>query len=135
MVRVLRVPSLRPPAVPQPTSLGLLGGLQAPARLLAALRPRDAPLSLAGPDGRLTRGLLALPVSAWPCPMPPLLGPARCRRFLEMPMTTQALSVLDVGCGSGAIGLALLNKLPEARCVAIDISGPGFLFAVRPEPP
>lgn len=33
-----------------------------------------------------------------------------------------ATSFLDVGCGSGAIGLALLHRLPEARCVAIDVS-------------
>ena len=32
-----------------------------------------------------------------------------------------ALRLLDVGCGSGAIGLALLNKLPRATCVGIDI--------------
>ena len=46
-------------------------------------------------------------------------------------MTTQALSVLDVGCGSGAIGLALLNKLPEARCVAIDISEEAVALATE----
>ncbi|KAL1515268.1 hypothetical protein AB1Y20_001900 [Prymnesium parvum] len=32
-----------------------------------------------------------------------------------------AVELLDVGCGSGAIGLALLNKLPAARCTALDV--------------
>ena len=31
------------------------------------------------------------------------------------------IDILDVGCGTGAIGLALLNRLPNARCVGIDI--------------
>ena len=34
----------------------------------------------------------------------------------------EAETFLDVGCGSGAIGLALLHKLPAARCVGIDVS-------------
>lgn len=32
----------------------------------------------------------------------------------------EGLRFLDVGSGTGAIGLALLNALPDARCVAID---------------
>ncbi len=38
--------------------------------------------------------------------------------------TTQGtrISILDVGCGSGAIGLALLRALPEAVCTGIDPS-------------
>eukprot|EP00310_Coccolithus_braarudii_P017810 CAMPEP_0183354208 /NCGR_PEP_ID=MMETSP0164_2-20130417/37176_1 /TAXON_ID=221442 /ORGANISM="Coccolithus pelagicus ssp braarudi, Strain PLY182g" /LENGTH=297 /DNA_ID=CAMNT_0025527057 /DNA_START=164 /DNA_END=1057 /DNA_ORIENTATION=+ len=32
------------------------------------------------------------------------------------------LRILDIGCGTGAIGLALMNKLPMAHCTAIDIS-------------
>ncbi len=31
------------------------------------------------------------------------------------------IDILDVGCGTGAIGLALLNRLPNARCVGIDV--------------
>jgi release factor glutamine methyltransferase len=31
------------------------------------------------------------------------------------------LRLLDVGCGSGAIGLALLHALPRATCEAIDV--------------
>ena len=34
----------------------------------------------------------------------------------------RAATFLDVGCGSGAIGLALLRALPEARCVGVDVS-------------
>ena len=34
----------------------------------------------------------------------------------------RAASFLDVGCGSGAIGLALLRALPAARCVGVDVS-------------
>lgn len=30
--------------------------------------------------------------------------------------------ILDVGCGSGAIGLALLRQLPNAECVGLDVS-------------
>ncbi len=38
--------------------------------------------------------------------------------------TTQGMriKILDVGCGSGAIGLALLRALPEAVCTGIDPS-------------
>ena len=32
----------------------------------------------------------------------------------------QELKILDIGCGTGAIGLALINKLPKSTCVAID---------------
>ena len=41
------------------------------------------------------------------------------------------LRFLDVGCGSGAIGLALLNKLPEATCVGIDISEAAVALAAE----
>ena len=34
----------------------------------------------------------------------------------------EELWFLDIGSGSGAIGLALLNKLPRAHCCACDIS-------------
>ena len=34
----------------------------------------------------------------------------------------RAATFLDVGCGSGAIGLALLRALPAARCVGVDVS-------------
>ncbi|MCL4124287.1 UNVERIFIED_CONTAM: hypothetical protein GTU68_039385 [Idotea baltica] len=37
-------------------------------------------------------------------------------RHVEEPM------VLDVGCGSGAISLALLNHFPKLNCVALDQS-------------
>jgi release factor glutamine methyltransferase len=32
------------------------------------------------------------------------------------------LRILDIGCGTGAIGLALLSQLPDATCVAIDVN-------------
>ena len=35
-----------------------------------------------------------------------------------------ALRFLDVGSGTGAIGLALLNELPGATCMAIDVQEP-----------
>ena len=41
------------------------------------------------------------------------------------------LRLLDVGCGSGAIGLALLQQLPNARCVAIDLSAEAVALATE----
>jgi release factor glutamine methyltransferase len=32
------------------------------------------------------------------------------------------LKILDIGCGTGVIGLALLSQLPHASCVAIDVN-------------
>ncbi|CAM9219651.1 unnamed protein product [Chrysoparadoxa australica] len=37
-------------------------------------------------------------------------------------LENKPLSMLDVGAGTGAIGLALLNKLPKLMCTACDIS-------------
>lgn len=34
----------------------------------------------------------------------------------------EAYRILDVGAGSGAIGLALLHSLPKSTCMAIDVS-------------
>ena len=42
-----------------------------------------------------------------------------------------AAAFLDVGCGTGAIGLALLSKLPAARCVGIDVSASAAALAAR----
>lgn len=39
------------------------------------------------------------------------------------------LHFLDVGCGSGAIGLALLHELPSATCVGIDVSEDAIALA------
>jgi release factor glutamine methyltransferase len=35
---------------------------------------------------------------------------------------TEACHFLDVGAGTGAIGLALLNRLSSAQCCACDVS-------------
>lgn len=39
------------------------------------------------------------------------------------------LRFLDVGSGTGAIGLALLNELPSASCVAIDVEAPAVALS------
>ena len=51
---------------------------------------------------------------------PVLIPRPETEQLVEMVLAAHgdnpALRLLDVGCGSGAIGLALLNKLPKARC-------------------
>ncbi len=39
------------------------------------------------------------------------------------------LRVADVGCGSGAIGVALAHTLPAVRIIAIDVSAPSLAVA------
>lgn len=39
--------------------------------------------------------------------------------------------LLDVGCGSGAIGLALLNKMRRAECVGLDVRSEATELASR----
>lgn len=41
-----------------------------------------------------------------------------------------ALDILDAGCGTGAASLALLDALPEARVLAVDVHAP-FITAAR----
>lgn len=41
------------------------------------------------------------------------------------------VTYLDVGCGSGAIGLALLRRMPSARCVGIDTNPVATTLAAR----
>ena len=45
---------------------------------------------------------------------------------------TAPAAFADVGCGSGCLGLALLNKLPEgSSCTAIDISEEAVSLSTR----
>lgn len=41
------------------------------------------------------------------------------------------LGLLDLGCGSGCIGLTLLKELPEAKLVAVDLSAEALDLAKR----
>lgn len=41
------------------------------------------------------------------------------------------LHILDLGCGSGCIGLSLLKKIPEARLIAVDISEQAIQIAQK----
>lgn len=45
--------------------------------------------------------------------------------------TEAARTILDVGCGSGAIGLALLHSLRDSSCVAIDVSAEAVALATE----
>ena len=42
-----------------------------------------------------------------------------------------AHTILDVGCGSGAIGLALLHSMSDSTCVAIDVSAEAVALATE----
>lgn len=60
---------------------------------------------------------------------PPILIPRpETEELVEMVLECEGLKqradlkILDIGVGSGAIGLALLNMLPKASCVGIDIN-------------
>lgn len=41
---------------------------------------------------------------------------------LSKSLSQQAIGLIDLGCGSGCIGLSLLKEWPEARLLAVDIS-------------
>lgn len=41
------------------------------------------------------------------------------------------LKIIDLGCGSGCIGLTLLKKLPEAQLLAVDLSAAALEVAQR----
>eukprot|EP00300_Choanocystis_sp_HF-7_P037325 c53416_g1_i1.p2 GENE.c53416_g1_i1~~c53416_g1_i1.p2 ORF type:complete len:138 (+),score=21.01 c53416_g1_i1:399-812(+) len=44
------------------------------------------------------------------------------RTCCKSKITDLPLRILDIGCGSGAIGLALASALPNARCLSVDIN-------------
>lgn len=37
-------------------------------------------------------------------------------------ISSKNLKILDIGCGTGVIGLTLLSQLPNAQCIALDIN-------------
>lgn len=47
------------------------------------------------------------------------------------PRASDPLRIADVGCGTGAIALALASRLPAARILALDISEPALALAAR----
>lgn len=40
-------------------------------------------------------------------------------------------TILDLGCGSGCIGLSLLKQIPQAKMLAVDISAPAIRTAQK----
>jgi release factor glutamine methyltransferase len=43
----------------------------------------------------------------------------------------EEIGILDLGCGSGCIGLSLLKKIPHARLLAVDISSEALSVAQK----
>lgn len=52
-----------------------------------------------------------------------------CQLAIEDAKTLRAPKVLDLCCGSGCIGLALLSEVPDARCCAVDLSEDALVVA------
>ena len=56
---------------------------------------------------------------------------ARLSPQARTPETPTPLLVADVGCGSGAVALALASRLPAARILAVDNAAPALALAAR----
>ena len=62
------------------------------------------------------------------CEAPVLIPRPETEELVENILSTDRLhslsnlSILDIGCGTGAIGISLLFHLPNARCMALDIN-------------
>ena len=56
---------------------------------------------------------------------------ARLSPRARTPETPTPLLVADVGCGSGAVALALASRLPAARLLALDNAAPALALAAR----
>ena len=52
-----------------------------------------------------------------------------CQLAIEDAKTLHAPTVLDLCCGSGCIGLALLSEVADARCCAVDLSEDALVVA------
>ena len=110
-----------------------LGGSRAAlvARHGAALEPAAAQTFEAMCQRRLERTPVQYILGDWDFHdltlevRPPVLIPRpETEELVELVLCAHsgAEAILDVGCGSGAIGLALLHALPRARCVGLDVS-------------
>jgi len=71
------------------------------------------------------------------CVEPVLIPRPETEELVEMIVESNAdrrdtpLRILDIGCGTGAIGLALLSQFPQAKCTAIDVSDQATSLAMR----
>ena len=75
--------------------------------------------------------LIVTPAVLIPRPETETLVESVLRRVKLLGKTHESLRVLDVCCGSGAIGLALAKNLPKASVVSGDVSGEAAEVARR----
>jgi release factor glutamine methyltransferase len=50
-------------------------------------------------------------------------------KSLKLQKLCKPFKILDIGCGSGVIGLALLSKFPLSNCIGLDISNDAVQLA------